>query len=198
MFNKIFLQSVIFLLIFYSASSPASASRNEYTQTVNNFKKTRIGRDFFKSAYAYAVFPTIGKGGLIVGAAYGKGRLYRQGKALGKVSMKQLSVGLQVGGQAYSQIIFLQDKRAYNEFISGNFEFGADASAIAVNARASASISTTGMSAGKSVHPTDSSQASSITYFKGMAVLTVGKGGFMYEASINGQKYNYKRYKTAT
>lgn len=186
------LKSFIALLTFLSIFNIALANEDDYTETLNNFKKTGTGKAFAASAYAYAVFPTIGKGGLIVGAAHGDGQLYRQGTLTGKVSMTQLSIGLQLGGQAYSQIVFLQDKRAYDEFTSGNFEFGADASAIAINARVSASASTTGTSAGKSVHPSDSSQASSISYFKGMAVLTVGKGGFMYEASVGGQKYKFR------
>lgn len=193
MLKHIMTKALISLFLFLGYVQVLHASTNAYSDTINNFKKTTIGEKFFQSAYAYAVFPTIGKGGLIVGAAYGQGQLYKDGQVTGKVSMKQLSVGLQLGGQAYSQIVFIQDKRAYEEFISGNFEFGADASAIAVSARASASVGTTGSNASKSLHPSDSSQSSSTSYFKGMAILTVGKGGLMYEASINGQKYSYKK-----
>jgi uncharacterized membrane protein len=93
----------------------------------------------FDNSYGYAVFPTIGKGGLGVGAAHGKGRVYAQGKYVGDTSMTQVSFGLQAGGQAYSQIIFFEDKRAFDEFTSGNFEFGAGVSAVAITAGASRS-----------------------------------------------------------
>ncbi len=180
------------LLALVCFINTASANQDAYAETLNNFKKTKVGNAFAQSAYGYAIFPTVGKGGLVVGAAHGDGQVYRQGVLTGNVSMTQLSIGFQLGGQAYSQIVFLQDKRAYDEFISGNFEFGADASAIAINARANASAGTTGTSASKSLHPSDSYHAPNTKYFKGMAVLTVGKGGFMYEASISGQKYKFK------
>jgi lipid-binding SYLF domain-containing protein len=102
-----------------------------------------------------------------------------------------LTVGLQLGGQAYSQIIFFEDKRAFDEFTSGNFEFGAQASAVAITAGASATASTTGSSAGASGGQHDASTKEIGGYYKGMAVFTVAKGGLMYEASIGGQKFSY-------
>jgi lipid-binding SYLF domain-containing protein len=104
----------------------------------------------------------------------------------------QLSIGLQAGGQAYSQVIFLQDKRAFDEFTSGNFEFGADASAIAITAGANASAGTTGTSASANTSSKDGANAVA-KYNKGMAVLTLAKGGLMYQAAIAGQKYGFKK-----
>ena len=103
--------------------------------------------------------------------------------------MTQVSIGFQLGGQAYSQMIFFEDKRAFDEFTSGNFEFGAQASAVAITAGAQAAATTTGSSAGASGGQKDAKAYGS--YYKGMAVFTVAKGGLMYEASISGQKFSY-------
>jgi hypothetical protein len=106
--------------------------------------------------------------------------------------MTQVTIGLQLGGQAYSQIIFFEDQRAFDEFTSGNFEFGAQASAVAITAAASAEATTTGSSAGASAGKHDATTTTAGTeYHKGMAVFTVAKGGLMYEASIGGQKFSY-------
>ena len=103
--------------------------------------------------------------------------------------MTQLTIGFQMGGQAYSQIIFFKDKRAYNEFVAGSFEFGAQATAVAITLAASAETSTKGHALGL----TTGEESQAITrYYRGMAVLTLAKGGLMYEASIGGQKFNFK------
>lgn len=107
--------------------------------------------------------------------------------------MTQLTVGFQLGGQAYSQIIFFEDKRAFDEFTSGNFEFGVQATAVAITAGASAQAGTTGASA--SASGTQQHAKTKANYYKGMAVFTVAKGGLMYEASIGGQKFTYDRKK---
>ncbi|MBP9034665.1 MAG: hypothetical protein KBG29_12270 [Pseudomonadales bacterium] len=104
--------------------------------------------------------------------------------------MTQLSIGLQAGAQAYSQIIFFEDKRAFDEFASGSFEFGATATAVAITAGVSASAGTTGAGAGASGGKHDASTTSIGGFHKGMAVFTVAKGGLMYEASIGGQKFS--------
>jgi lipid-binding SYLF domain-containing protein len=104
--------------------------------------------------------------------------------------MSQLTVGFQLGGQAYSQIIFFQDDRSFKEFTGGNFEFGAEASAVAITAAAGAKADTTGSSAGVSGGRHDAKTVGQ--YRKGMATFTVAKGGLMYEASIGGQKFSYK------
>ncbi len=169
-----------------------SFAEDAYQKTINNFKQSPVARNFFNSSYAYAVFPTIGKAGIGIGGARGKGRVYRAGKVVGSATMTQLSVGFQLGAQAYSQVVFFQDKRAYSEFTSGNFEFGAGASAIAVNASAEVKAGSSGASASAGLHPSETEQLET-KYFKGMAVLTAGKGGLMYEASISGQKYQFKK-----
>jgi lipid-binding SYLF domain-containing protein len=162
----------------------------EYEDTLKVFKNAGESGDFFSKSYGWAIFPTIGKGGFGIGGAHGTGRVYAKGKYVGDTSMTQVTIGFQLGGQAYSQIIFFQDKRAYDEFTGGNFEFGAQASAVAITAGASATASTSGSSAGSSAGKNDANTVGQ--YNKGMAVFTVAKGGLMYEASIGGQKYTYK------
>jgi len=132
------------------ALSFTPAWADDYQDTINVFRKAGQSGTFFSKAYGYAVFPTIGKGGAGIGGAYGKGRVYEKGKYVGNTSMAQLTVGLQLGGEVYSEIIFFQDQRAFKEFTNGNFEFGADAQATAITASASGKASSTGASAGAS------------------------------------------------
>jgi len=172
------------------ALSLPPARADEYSDTISIFKEAGESGNFFNTAYGYAVFPTIGKGGIVVGGAYGTGRVYEKGTAIGDTTMTQLSVGLQLGGQAYSEIIFFQDARALKEFTSGDFEFGADASVVAITAGANAKASTTGVSAGASGGKRDATTVGK--YNKGMATFTVAKGGLMYEATITGQKFGFK------
>lgn len=163
---------------------------DEYSDTTELFHKAGESAEFFKHCYGYAVFPTIGKGGLAVGGAYGTGRVFEKGAYIGDASMTQLSIGLQAGGQAYSQIVFFEDKRALDEFTSGDFEFGADASAVAITAAAGATAGTAGASATAS--STEKNAKTSGRYFKGVAVFTIVKGGAMYQAAVAGQKFKFK------
>jgi lipid-binding SYLF domain-containing protein len=182
----------ILAFLFVAAAMPVSpAWADEYQDTINVFKKAGESGTLFKSAYGYAVFPTIGKAGVGVGGAYGKGRVYEKGRWVGNTSMTQVTVGFQLGGQAYSEIIFFEDKRAFDDFAGGNFEFGAEASAIAITAAAGAKANTTGSSASASAGQHDAKTAGG--YHKGMATFTVAKGGLMYEASVGGQKFKYTR-----
>jgi hypothetical protein len=177
------------LVLFLLAFPFAQALADDYADTIKVFREAGESGQFFNKSYGYAVFPTIGKGGMVVGGAHGSGRVYADGKHVGDTSMTQITVGLQLGGQAYSQIIFFQDKRAFDEFTSGNFEFGAQATAVAITAGASAQASTTGSSAGASGGKHDATTTGK--YYRGMVVFTVAKGGLMYEASIGGQKFSY-------
>lgn len=184
------LMSILTLALLALPLSPAWA--DEYSEAIKVFKGAGESGGFFDTAYGYAVFPTIGKAGFVVGGAYGEGRVYEKGKAIGEAKMTQVSVGLQLGGQAYSEIIFFQDDRALKEFTSGNFEFGADASVVAITASANAKASTTGSSAGASGGKHDATTVGK--YNKGMETFTVAKGGLMYEAAIAGQKFSYKAH----
>lgn len=182
--------NLLFHLALVLVAMPATVAwADEYQDTIQLFKNAGESGGFFENSHGYAVFPTIGKGGIGIGGAYGKGRVDVAGKHVGDTSVKQLSIGFQLGGQTYSQIIFFKDKRAFDEFSGGNFEFGAQASAVAITAGASASASTTGSTAGASGGKKDATTAGN--YYKGMAVFTIAKGGLMYEASIGGQKFTY-------
>jgi lipid-binding SYLF domain-containing protein len=125
---------------------------------------------FFENAAGYAVFPSVGKGGFVIGAAYGKGLVIVDEKIDGYTSMTQGSIGLQAGGQKYAQFIFFRDDVALGHFKRGNFELGAQASAVAVTAGASADAA----------------------YDKGVAIFTQPAGGLMFEGSVGGQRFKYK------
>ncbi len=142
-------------------ASPALQA-DEYDDTIKVFKQAGQSADFFRKSYGYAVFPKIGKAGIGVGGAHGKGRVYAQGKHVGDTTMTQLTAGFQLGGQAFSQIIFFEDKRAFDEFTGGNFEFGAQATAVAITAGVSAGAGSTGTSAGASGGKHDATTSASI------------------------------------
>jgi lipid-binding SYLF domain-containing protein len=182
------LAAAIALVTAAGLATPARA--DQYADTVQLFKNAGQSGTFFDKAYGYAVFPTVGKGALGIGGARGKGRVYAQGRYTGDTTLTQLSIGFQAGGQAYSQIVFFEDERAYREFTSGEFGFGAGVSAVAITAAASATASTTGNSAGVSGGKKDATTTGE--YFKGMAVFTIAKGGLMYEAALAGQKFSFK------
>ena len=192
--------SLLFLLIVVFAQDPLQVkSKSQHPNTTNvlisgwkpsknfnnenkaNFKTIealkkfkRIGRlkPYFKEAAGFAVFPNIAKAGLGFGGARGSGEVFEDGKVIGSTTVTQLSFGFQLGGQAFSQIIFFQNKRDLDRFTDGNFEFGASASAALITEGANASVD----------------------YTNGVAVMTFSKGGLMYEASIGGQKFTFKGY----
>ncbi len=126
-------------------------------------------KDWFANSAGYAVFPRVGKGGIVIGGAHGKGLVIVGDKVVGRTSLTQGSIGLQLGGQVYSEFIFFRDQTALSDFQRGNFELGAQASAVAVTLGASADAS----------------------YNKGVAIFTNVSGGLMYEASVGGQKFSY-------
>lgn len=181
----------IILVAAFLAFVSGVAFADDDADTVRLFKNSRQSASFFSKSYGYAVFPTIGKGGLVVGGAHGDGNVYERGKRIGKVSMTQLSVGLQAGGQAYSEIVFFQDKAALDKFTSGNYEFGAGVSAIAITASAGATAGTSG--AGASASGTKEDATTRGSFHEGVAVFTIAKGGLMYEASVSGQKFSFER-----
>ena len=191
--------SLLFILIVVFGQDPLQAiSKSQHSNTTNvlisgwkpskyfknkkaNFKTIealkkfkRIGRlkPYFKEAAGFAVFPNIAKAGLGFGGARGSGEVFEDGKVIGSTTVTQLTFGFQLGGQAFSQIIFFQNKRDLDRFTDGNFEFGASASAALITEGANASVD----------------------YTNGVAVMTFSKGGLMYEASIGGQKFTFKGY----
>jgi len=187
--------SILAMVLFaIGLNFSAVAYADDFSKTINIFKKSPTVQPFFKTAYGYAVFPVVGKGGLGVGGAYGKGQVYQGGKVTGYSTVLELSLGWQAGGQALSELIFFEDKRAYDEFVSGSFEFGAEASAVAITAGAQAQAGTQGATAGASAGPHAGKQLET-GYNKGMAVFVHAKGGLMYEAAIAGQKFGFSTKK---
>ncbi len=141
-------------------------------QTIAEFKAQDTGLgDFFKKAYGYAVFPTIGKGGFWIGGAFGRGIVYEKGTPVGRTSVTQVSFGFLIGGQTYSELLFFRDKAALDQFKKGNAEFSAQATAV---------IAKQGVAA---TTPYDGT---------GLAVFLHIKGGAMAEASVAGQTFSYE------
>lgn len=142
----------------------------EAEAAIAEFKKADTKLDaFFKKSHGYAVFPTVGKGAIGIGGAHGSGTVFEEGKPVGSTSLTQVTIGLQLGGQAYREIVFFKDKATLDTFKAGNYELSAQASAVAVKEGAS----------------------SDADFDKGVAVFTMAKGGAMFEASIGGQKFSY-------
>lgn len=180
-----------FVTSFFSLiASPALA--DPYSEARYSFERAGESAAFFETAYGYALFPTIGKAGFIVGGAYGEGRVYARGQHVGYSTVTQLTAGLQAGGQALSQIIFFENEQSFKDFTAGNFEFSAQATGVIITAGASAEANTGGgMAAGASGGRNDATTTHA-GYRKGMAVFTIAKGGLMGELSLGGQKFSYK------
>jgi len=174
------------LLMITGTSAYAAATVQECKEAMATFKGLGNVSELLSQAYGYAVLPTIGKGGIGIGGAGGSGCVFAGGNHTGNVSMAQVTIGWQLGGQAYSQLVLFKNADVYKEFTQGNFEFGADATAVALTYGAAAGASTEGASA------TAGDTKGAGAWKRGMAVFTVAKGGLMYEASIGGQKYNFK------
>ena len=180
------------MAFFLLSLSSLTVHADDYDAAINSFKSAGASGTYFDKSVGYAVFPTIGKGGIGIGGAFGEGKVYRDGVAIGTSNMTQVTIGFQLGGQAFSQIIFFENENALINFIAGNFEFSADASAVAITAAASAGANTgggasTGLSGGKNNADTTSLGG----FHKGMAIFTIAKGGLMYQATLGGQKYSY-------
>jgi lipid-binding SYLF domain-containing protein len=159
------------LLLLLVPTPVARADPSDVAAVIKKFKEKDPGMaKVFAGAYGYAVFPTVGKGGVGVGAARGKGYVYQRGRLIGRSTLTQVTIGLQLGGQVYSEVVFFKDGAALDNFKKGKLKLDAQASAIALTARASADLG----------------------YRKGVAIVTMAKGGLMYEASVGGQKFSYK------
>lgn len=177
--RKSALLAVLVLFVFSSnallAFEPDTGNEMQLSvaKAILDAKNTDPGMErFFNDSAGYAVFPSVGKGGFGIGGAHGKGLVIVNNKAVGKTSLSQVTVGLQVGGQVYAQFIFFKDDIALGHFQRGNWETSAQLSAVAVTAGASADAD----------------------YDKGVAVFTNMGGGLMAEASIGGQKFEYEAF----
>ena len=149
----------------------AAVTEDEVKTALAEFERTNAKiTPFIQGAHGYAVFPSVGKGAIGIGGAHGSGLVYEKGKLIGKTSLSQVTIGFQLGGQAYRELICFQTKDALDKFKGGNYEFDAQAGAVAVTAGVSVDAA----------------------YEHGVAIFTMAKGGLMYEASVGGQKFTFE------
>jgi lipid-binding SYLF domain-containing protein len=159
------------------AASKEEREKGELTEqvkeTIKQFEQMDEGiMEFFKTSAGYAVFPKVAKGGFGLGAAHGTGQLFEKGKSIGETKLTQVTIGLQAGGQVYGEVIFFETAETVKNFKEGNFEFSAQVSAVAAAEGASQNAK----------------------YKLGVLVFTLAKGGLMFEASVGGQKFDYRPY----
>lgn len=148
-----------------------AALNQKVRSTIEDFKLRDAGMAaLFDQAYGYAVFPSVGKGAVGIGGAYGRGQAFENGRLIGYCDLTQATIGLALGGQAYSEVIFFEDASSLDQFKYNNLEFSAQVSAVAANAGASADAN----------------------YRDGVMVFTMTRGGLMYEASVGGQGFTYE------
>lgn len=126
-------------------------------------------KSWLETSHGYAVFPSVGKAGLVIGGAHGKGQVYEKGKVVGYTTITQGSIGLQIGAQSFTEIVFFKDKAALDAFREGNYELDAGATAVAGDKGASAAAD----------------------YSNGVAIYVLGEGGLMAGAAVGGQKFSY-------
>ncbi|MEO7922107.1 MAG: YSC84-related protein [Chitinophagaceae bacterium] len=182
--KKVILQSLkTFILLcagLVVATGVAGQSSNKDRKLVRDAVEAKaefistdgLMKSLFNSAYGYAIFPNVGKGGIGIGGAAGNGVVYRGNSIIGKAKLTQVSFGFQFGGQAYREVIFFETKADLDRFKANKIEFSAQASAVAATAGASANVK----------------------YKEGVMIFTQQKGGLMYEASIGGQKFNFSNF----
>ncbi|MBF2708494.1 lipid-binding SYLF domain-containing protein [Flavobacterium soyangense] len=173
--NVIWLMVMACVLNIMPIFGQSESQKNKIIADSHKAKAEFIAADslmkaLFDKSYGYAIFPNVGKGGFGVGGAAGNGVVYEQNQMVGMAKLSQVSIGFQAGGQAYREVIFFESKKALDRFKNSQLEFSADVSAVAVKSGASANAK----------------------YAKGVMVLTMQKGGLMYEASVGGQKFKFK------
>jgi lipid-binding SYLF domain-containing protein len=177
--HLVFKSTFVFLLASVWTAAVGQTSKKD-KQLVEDGKKgikdfihtDAMMKNLFETAYGYVIFPNVGKGAIGIGGASGGGTVYEKGVIIGKAQMTQVTIGFQAGGQAYREVIFFQNKETLDRFKGNEFEFSAQASAVAATAGASGNAK----------------------YSEGVLIFTQQKGGLMYEASVGGQKFKYTSY----
>lgn len=184
---------VLCTLFWVLLVAPTMVFADSTESAIAVFKQSSAVQPYFENAYGYAVFPNVYKVGIIVGGAAGNGKVYIGDTPTGTATLSQITLGFQFGGQAFREIVFFEDERAYHEFTSGGAEFDVNASAVAITAGAQAKAGTMGMTAGASAGPATGAQASN-SYRKGMAVFVHARGGLMFEAVAGVQTFGFEPY----
>jgi lipid-binding SYLF domain-containing protein len=168
------LSSLIVILVLVGAFATTADEEKSMGQQVKDsiqlFKKdsTNVAK-LFDTSYAYAVLPSVGKGGAGIGGAHGEGQVFEKGKLIGTCEMTQFTIGLELGGQKFDEVIFFESKDALDPFRGGEW----------------------GMSAGVNAVAAASSASADAKYKNGVMVFTISKGGLMVEASVGGQKFKF-------
>jgi lipid-binding SYLF domain-containing protein len=179
-FQLAFRKTVLVALAFFTVYTVSAQSTKKERRLAEDSQEARaefiatdgLIKNLFESAYGYVIFPNVGKGGIGIGGAAGNGIVYEQGNIVGKAKLTQVNIGFQFGGQAYREVIFFEKKEDLDRFKGDNFEFSAQASAVALTAGASANVK----------------------YRDGVMIFTQQKGGLMYEATVGGQKFDYEAF----
>lgn len=165
-------------LLAACATAPNSADRrNDLRNDANTALNLATSShksfdDLVRGAPGYVVFPAVGKGAAGVGGAYGRGIVYRNGSQIGYADLSQASVGFQLGGQSYTEILVFETAKALDKFLLGSYEFGAQATAVALK----------------------SGEGTNAKFEDGVAVFTMDEAGLMFEAAVGGQKFSYKAF----
>ncbi len=163
------------LMTFLSLTAQEFKKEHQLQEDANELKQKMLTKDpsiseFFANSKGYVIFPKVGKGGFVVGAAYGKGVVYENNQHIGFASLKQLDIGLQIGGKTYGEIVFFETKRALNEFKNNNFELSAQISAVAI----------------------DEGVAKNKKFDDNIAVFILPQKGLMADISIGGQRFVFE------
>ncbi|MDC0534788.1 lipid-binding SYLF domain-containing protein [Francisellaceae bacterium] len=183
-------------IVLLSASMIANADVNESAvqSTIKTFKDNAQIAPFFENAYAYAVYPNITKGGIIVGFGEGEGVVYKQGDKVGTSEVTAFSIGAQLGAQTYSQVIFLENKEAYTNFLAQGTVLDLNASAAFITLGANAQVGTGGVSSSASTGEMAANTNPKINgnYTNSIATFVLTKAGLMGQATIGGQTFEFK------
>lgn len=174
--NSIWVVMMVCMLCIASVFGQSKAKKNKIIADskmakVEFVKADPLMKGLFEDAYGYVIFPNVGKAGFGIGGAAGNGVVYERGKIIGMAKLSQVSIGFQAGGQAYREVIFFEGQNDLERFKVSQFEFSAQASAVAVAGGASTNVK----------------------YADGVMVFTMQKGGLMYEASVGGQKFQFNK-----
>jgi len=172
--NFIVTMALMFVTVFaFAQNNDDRRVMKDAEKAISTLKKSDIGLEkFFNNSSGYVVFPNVGEGALVVGAASGNGVVYENGMPKGMADMKKLDIGLQAGGEAYMQVIFFETEDALNEFKQGNFEFSAEAKAVIV----------------------DKGASKKANYNDGVITFVKSKAGAMADISVGGQKFKYSEF----
>ena len=167
------LSSIIGVLVCVGALATLGDEKplgDQVKSAISLFKSdSKTVAKLFDTAYGYAVLPSVGKGAVGVGGAHGVGQVFEKGSLIGQCELSQVTLGAQLGGQTFDEVIFFETKEALSNFKSNEWAMSAGVSAVAAAESASADAK----------------------YKNGVMVFTIAESGLMFEASVGGQKFRF-------